>query len=199
MSSHAISRSSDSRRSTHHTAGWKKNSARRTFCAKLVQSSQRRRCASSCRRIVFSSSAESSLNAHLGKTTAGLTNPMAVGTRNSSQVHISTRRSERKSASVDCSIGSRVLRSTTLQLLRIFHKCQSPTATRANPTTANAAQAANRYKAEFTGIVSAAELAAEFELPVKEIRRNGEAAIATSAQNHTAKRVPELRRPTTRS
>ena len=83
-SSQAISRSKLRRDSIHHTAGWKNSNARTTFCARFVQSSQRRRCPSSCSKIELSSAEESSLSAHAGISTAGRKKPIAVGTRTSS-------------------------------------------------------------------------------------------------------------------
>ena len=83
--------------------------------------------------------------------------------------------------------------STGTQLLRITCRCRKPATTRAIPTKATAVQAANRYPDHSRGITIAA---AGCTIPVAEVvSRKGASTIAPKAQNHTANRVPALRRP----
>src|SRR5580692_461869 len=84
------------------------------------------------------------------------------------------------------------------QLRRSLPNCQSPTLTLSNATPAIAAHTKKMSSAHALGTVMA-----EPALPALDKRaldaatpRNGSAAIATKAKNHTANRVLEFRRPT---
>jgi len=61
------------------------------------------------------------------------------------------------------------------------------------------AQAPNRYKDQVRGIVKAALIACAADEPPDENSTKGTTAIASKAENQTANRVPELRRPIIRS
>src|SRR5579863_3669294 len=83
-----------------------------------------------------------------------------------------------------------------VQLARRVRNCTRPTPTRSSNTLAIAAHIKKMSIAQEPGTVKADELAwAEPETAL----RTGSAAIASNAENHTAKRVLEFRRPITRS
>src|ERR1051326_5994006 len=191
-SSQAISRSSDSLRSIHHTLGRKKNNAFRTFCAMFVQSSRRRRCASSCSKIYFNSSTGVLSTIHLGRITAALRKPIAVGTSNRSETSTETGRDFWTSSIKECSSAGRDSIARGSACGRNLRSWKVASTTRAKPAAAITAQATNPYHAiEVETVNTAVEPPGKTGLLSKYELNSGNIAVASKVENQMAKFVRE--------
>src|ERR1700680_2737161 len=120
---------------------------------RFVQSAQRRRCASSCSRIVFNSDADNSRIVQDGMTTSGLMNPIAVGTCKWSDMQTATDLGESNSSRVFRSRGLSAAASIGTQLLRSCRRRQKPTHNLTKWTVAKKNQTQKKKSPHKAGIV----------------------------------------------
>src|SRR6266699_2536977 len=124
--------------------------------------------------------------------TAGLKNPMAIGTRASRERRIVSLLIALKFLKAGCTAGGSSSVGTSAELFRSRRSFQIPAITRATLTPAITAQQMKITRAQEAANVIWAE-----RFPVARVEEttagaNGSAAIATKVPNHIANRVREL-------